>query len=153
MIMHRITKYLKWTFVIFPFHFSLFTLNAQVGKAPAYPLVVHDPYFSIWSFSDKVNESTTKHWTGKDHSLMGVLLVDGEVYKFLGEFERKYKAIIPWAEDSIYTCQYTETKPQGNWTSPEYDASKWQKGSGLFGTKEQEPKTLWTSCKFVNGIY
>ena len=118
---------------------------SQVGKAPAYPLVVHDPYFSIWSFSDKLNESTTKHWTGKDHSLMGVLLVDDAVYKFLGQDERKYKSILPWAEDSAYTCQYTEAKPAGNWMSPDYDASKWQKGTGLFGTKDQEPKTLWTS--------
>ena len=141
----RIMRNIKKCFLLFTFEFLLFTSFSQVNKAPAYPLVVHDPYFSIWSFSDKVNESTTKHWTGKDHSLMGILFVDGEIYKFLGEHERKYKPIVAWAEDSAYTCQYTETKPAGNWTMPDYDASKWQTGKGLFGTKEQEPKTLWTS--------
>ena len=136
---------MKRSLLIFTFHFSLVTLTAQVNKAPAYPLVVHDPYFSIWSFTDKLNESTTKHWTGKDHSLMGMISVDGKPYMFLGELAREYKVIVPWAEDSAYSCQYTETKPAGDWTSLTYDASKWQTGKGLFGTKEVDPKTLWTS--------
>jgi hypothetical protein len=135
----------KKVFLIFNFCFLSLVSFAQVNKAPAYPLVVHDPYFSIWSFSDKLNESTTRHWTGKDHSLMGLLSVDGRLYKFLGEQSREYRSILPWAEESAYSCKYTETKPEGDWTSPDYDDSKWQIGSGLFGTKEQEPKTLWTT--------
>ncbi len=69
----------KWKLVlIISFQLLAIISFSQVNKAPAYPLVVHDPYFSIWSFTDKLNESTTKHWTGKDHSLMGVLSVDGK---------------------------------------------------------------------------
>jgi hypothetical protein len=102
---------IRWTFLFFTFHLSLFTLTAQVNKAPAYPLVVHDPYFSIWSFTDKLNESTTKHWTGTDHSLLGLLSVDNKLYKFLGEPRREYKLILPWAEESAYNCKYTEAKP------------------------------------------
>ena len=84
----------KWIlFLIISFQLLVIISFSQVNKAPAYPLVVHDPYFSIWSFSDKLNESTTKHWTGKDHSLMGLLSVDGEFFKFLGEPERELKTI------------------------------------------------------------
>jgi len=136
---------MKKTFSLLLSIYFCFISFSQVNKAPAYPLVVHDPYFSIWSFTDKLNESTTKHWTGKDHSLMGLLNVDGKLYKFLGEPSREYKSILPWAEESPYNCKYTETKPNNDWTSPDYDDSKWQTGMGLFGTKEQEPKTLWTS--------
>ncbi len=67
------------------------------------------------------------------------------MYKFLGEPSREYRAILPWTEESAYNCKYTEAKPTGDWTAVDYDDSKWQTGTGLFGTKEQDPKTVWTS--------
>ena len=52
-------------------------------RAPSVPLVVSDPYFSIWSPYDKLNEGTTKHWTNAKKPLLGVLRVDNEVYRFM----------------------------------------------------------------------
>ena len=132
-------------FLLFIFEFLLFNSYSQVNKAPAYPLVVHDPYFSIWSFTDKLNESTTKHWTGKEHSLIGLLDVDGKLFKFLGEPPRQLKTILPDADIRSYNCQFTETKPAGDWTSVEYNDSKWQTGKGMFGTKNVDPQSVWTS--------
>ena len=34
-------------------------------KLPAYPLFVKDPYFSIWSNGEILNESDTINWFGK----------------------------------------------------------------------------------------
>ncbi len=63
----------------------VFWASAQVKRMPAYPLVTHDPYFSVWSATDALNTSTTVHWTGKHHSMMGIISVDGKTYKFLGD--------------------------------------------------------------------
>src|SRR5687767_9252560 len=77
-----------------------FLAKAQVNKAPAYPLITHDPYFSVWSFSDKVNESVSKHWTGSSQSLTGFVKVDGTVYRILGDQEKVFKAVVPYSDEA-----------------------------------------------------
>ncbi len=53
-------------------------------RPPAVPLVAHDPYFSIWSMSDNLTGESTRHWTGKSHSLAGLVHVDGKPYRVIG---------------------------------------------------------------------
>jgi hypothetical protein len=53
-------------------------------RARAVPLVTHDPYFSIWSTADKLTDANTRHRTGKERQLTGLIGVDGKVYRSMG---------------------------------------------------------------------
>ncbi|RPI96606.1 MAG: DUF5127 domain-containing protein, partial [Chloroflexi bacterium] len=57
-------------------------------RPPATPLVTHDPYFCIWSNSDQLTGGPTRHWTGQEQKLLGIALVDGAPYRFLGAAQR-----------------------------------------------------------------
>ncbi len=54
-------------------------------RPPMTPLIIHNPYFGLWSPSDKLNESTTKHWTDKDQRLVGLIRIDGKVFRVIGK--------------------------------------------------------------------
>jgi hypothetical protein len=116
---------------------------AQERKAPAYPLVTHDPYFSIWSSSDSLNTSTTKHWTGANQSLTGLISVDGKIYSFLGKTEKIYNTILPAADKKAELQSYTEDKPEASWTAVGFNDSAWKTAFGPAGSERGQAKTPW----------
>lgn len=53
-------------------------------RPPSVPLITVDPYFSVWSAADKLNEKPTEHWTASPNTINGTVTVDGEEFAFMG---------------------------------------------------------------------
>jgi len=57
---------------------------SKTFRPVATPLLVCDPYFSVWSLSDNLYDDDTRHWTGTRQSMCGALFIDGFPYRFMG---------------------------------------------------------------------
>ena len=111
-------------------------------RLPSVPLFVNDPYFSLWSPFDRLNDGTTRHWCDAEKSMDGILRVDGKSYRFMGSQRKNLlKAIAPMATaESGWTAKVTHTRQNGTaWTSLSYDDSGWTTEEAAWGTREEYP--------------
>ncbi len=57
----------------------------KIKKAACIPLVLHDPFFSVWSNTDNLYDDNPIHWCGEQLPMKGWLTIDGQDYAFLGQ--------------------------------------------------------------------
>ena len=60
-------------------------------RVPSIPLITVDPYFSVWSPNEVINFKETQHWTGAKNDVHGYVIIDGELYSFLGYYRNAKK--------------------------------------------------------------
>ncbi len=64
-------------------------MEQNMTRLPALPLIVNDPYFSIWCPADRLTDVDTQHWTTAVKPLRGTAEIDGKSYRFLGASPEK----------------------------------------------------------------
>lgn len=114
-------------------------------RPSATPLVTVDPYLSIWSNTDHLNEGPTTHWTGREDPLISFVRVDGQTYRLLGVEQPRFQSVLntidegPWVAKCVF-----DQKPQGDWTALSYDDKSWKTVQGALGSKDRQMvKTIW----------
>lgn len=77
----------------------------KIKKAAAVPLILQDPFISIWSNVDCLYDGDPIHWSGNCQTLRGYVKVDDTLYSFLGD--RGHHSVLNQTEVNV-TATATE---------------------------------------------
>ncbi|MBE6999104.1 MAG: DUF4965 domain-containing protein [Ruminococcaceae bacterium] len=94
----------------------------KIERAASIPLITHDPFFSVWSAADKLNDADLVHWSGIRQKIRGYLVVNGKTYCFMGDPE--FLEALPQvslditATSTTYTFEIEELTFTCRFTSP-----------------------------------
>eukprot|EP00026_Physarum_polycephalum_P004399 Phypoly_transcript_04418.p1 GENE.Phypoly_transcript_04418~~Phypoly_transcript_04418.p1 ORF type:complete len:712 (+),score=112.47 Phypoly_transcript_04418:73-2136(+) len=53
-------------------------------RPPSVPLIVNDPYFSVWAASDNLTDTWSQLWDGTTKAFAGIIRIDNTPYRFMG---------------------------------------------------------------------
>ena len=114
-------------------------------RLPSVPLIVNDPYFSIWSPYDKLTDGTTRHWTNDEKPILGLLYVDGTPYRFMGaQQEYVLSAIAPMSDEEAWEGKVIRDTQNGEgWTAPDFNDSSWNTERAAWGSEGDNIRSRW----------
>ncbi|WP_295728214.1 DUF5127 domain-containing protein [uncultured Muribaculum sp.] len=118
-------------------------------RLPSVPIIINDPYFSIWSNYDNLNDGATTHWSLQEKAIDGLLRVDGTTYRFLGH--QKQNILSPIAPMTIDGDGWSgkvnyDVQNGTDWTRNDFNDSSWAVEEAAWGTPGEYPsvKNPWT---------
>ena len=119
-------------------------------RLPSVPLLVNDPYFSFWSPFDKLTDGSVRHWTDAEKPVEGLLRVDGNNYRWMGNGQQfLLKPIAPMADSGdSWTGRVSHTFQTGTaWTQRGFNDSSWKEEKAAWGTANEYPNVhnAWTA--------
>ena len=117
-------------------------------RLPSVPLIINDPYFSLWSNYDNLNDGPTRHWCEFEKAMDGMLRVDGTAYRFMGtQRSHVLKAIHGMTVDGVqWQGKVSHDRQEGtDWTKLDFDDSAWATEDAAWGTKGEYPnvQNVW----------
>jgi len=97
--------------------------EAAALRPPAVPLLAHDPYFSVWSMTDRLTDDWPRHWTGSTQAICGLARIDDKPYRFMGTLSDKLPAMTQtavevWPTRTIYRFEAGGTRLTLTFCSP-----------------------------------
>ena len=119
-------------------------------RLPSYPLLTNDPYFSLWSPHDRLNDGTTRHWSDIEKPMNGLLRVDGTAYRFMGTQNSCLLTSFEgtgMADEGAWQGKVTHERQSGTtWAGPSFDDSSWETQQAAWGTPREYPNVsnAWT---------
>ena len=120
-------------------------------RLPSVPLLVNDPFFSIWSNYDSLNGGPTRMWCEHEKAIEGILRVDGTAYRFMGVGLQNIQRALPNAgmtvDRDMWSGKVNYKRQQGDgWASPTFDDSAWATETAAWGTQGEYPyvKNQWS---------
>lgn len=118
-------------------------------RLPSVPILINDPFFSIWSNYDNLNGGPTRHWSEKEKAIDGILRVDGVAYRFMGaERNALLSPIAPMTIDGTgWSGRVNYDRQTGtDWTRPDFNDSAWAVEDAAWGTPGEYPNVNhpWT---------
>src|SRR5688500_5410985 len=97
--------------------------SGQALRAPAVPLVTHDPFFSTWSMTDRLADDWPRHWTGHVRGMSGLVRVDGQTMRWMGAWPGApravdQKSVRVSATQTVYVFDCGDVELTARFTSP-----------------------------------
>jgi hypothetical protein len=82
-------------------------------RPPAVPLITYNPFLSIWSEADRLNDKVTQHWTRQNHSLVSLIRIDGKAFRLMGAEPKNVPAFTQKSVEVLPTRSIYEFEEAG----------------------------------------